>query len=262
VGYNSGAKITTGNSNVTIGASAGASLTTQNNSTFIGNSSGLKSVSSYGVGLGINTLIENTSGTGNIAAGSFAGQFNTTGSYNTYVGYNAGKGRSTGTNGTMIGKYAGDFIEASNQNKSNIVAIGNTLVTCTYFKGNCYAYGGAFYANSDRRLKTDVVEVTSGIEMIRALVPVTFKYKSNTEVEHIGLIAQDVEQALNDIGLGSLVPTIVDIPDDAEETYYNMNYSGLVMPLINAVKEIDDEVKELRNEVDELKALIENFFKG
>ena len=74
------------------------------------------------------------------------------------------------------------------------------------------------------------------------LNPVTYTYISQPGVFHEGLIAQDVEAAATALGVtfhGVQRPGTLD-------GYYSLSYPALVMPLINAAKELKTENETLR----------------
>ena len=105
---------------------------------------------------------------------------------------------------------------------------------------------GTYTAVSDLRLKKNVTNYTAGLDEITQLTPKTFNYKwqEDTERKNIGLIAQEVKDVL---------PSVVyENQNDDGQTNYSIDYSGLVMPLINAVKRLTARVATLEAKLNNL----------
>ena len=84
---------------------------------------------------------------------------------------------------------------------------------------------GSVSQSSDRRLKTDFREVNVGkyLELIKLLKPTLYKYIDGDGHDKLGLIAQDVEAAMNQIGLDE-VPFIL---KDNKTGMYMLDYGQL-----------------------------------
>ena len=95
---------------------------------------------------------------------------------------------------------------------------------------------------SDARLKTDVVPEPLGLDFISKLKPVEYQWTDGKSPGvHHGLIAQDVEQALDGAPFAGLVR-----PAD-DKSYYGLNYEELTAPLIRSVQQLDGRVATLWN---------------
>lgn len=117
------------------------------------------------------------------------------------------------------------------------------LVVCgsVYCSADIYAEDD-IVAFSDRRLKKDIIEITSSLDIISNLHGVKFKKINDiNNRERIGLIAQDVEEYL---------PQVVKTNDDG---YKAINYSNIVALLIEGMKEHQKEIENLKNEINLLK---------
>ena len=204
-----------------------------------------------------NRFYRNTTGGSNVASGYQALYFNTTGLYNVASGYRAGYINTTGNNNTFIGNQA----NASTNNLTNATAIGNGAVV----NGNNKVRIGdisvsviegqvGFSASSDRRLKTNIVPNQKGLDFISKLQPVTYQWKEgDTETVHDGFIAQDVEAAMNELGItfsGLNKPK-------TEQDHYSLQYSTFVVPLVNAVKEQQATIQQQSAEIADLKARLQ-----
>jgi hypothetical protein len=207
----------------------------------------------FNTAIGESALVHNSTGKGNTAVGRQALSSNTAGNYNTATGYQAlfsnkgdgntamgwgaGVGLGIVTNATAIGYKA--TVEASNK-----VLIGNSDVT---------SIGG--YANwtnfSDRRLKEDIVYTHNlGLDFVEKLRTVSFTYRADqNKRRRDGLIAQDVEQALADLGLEFSALVI----DEDEDGTMNLSYGEFVVPLINAVKELSKQNQDQAQQINALK---------
>ena len=134
--------------------------------------------------------------------------------------------------------------------------------------GTQYALAGS--TSSDQRLKENVVNITNGLDTIKALRPVTFNWtdeflqaglsKNETEieadkngtliapetkVENVGLIAQEVEEVL---------PTIIHENEISfgGTDYKTIHYDKLVPHLIAAIKEQDVVIQDLKSRIEAL----------
>ena len=104
-------------------------------------------------------------------------------------------------------------------------------------------YGG--WANySDRRLKENILYSNKlGLNFISQLKPVSYNYiKDTNKRRRDGLIAQDVQQTMKELGL-EFSGLIID--DDADKTL-NLAYAEFVIPLINAVQELNVKNQQLQ----------------
>jgi hypothetical protein len=92
-----------------------------------------------------------------------------------------------------------------------------------------------------------------GLEFINCLKTATFTYKDDPgKRHHDGLIAQDVKETLDRLGLK--FSGIVE--SNNEEKTFNLSYAEFVIPLINSVKELSNKNQEQQKQIEELKALV------
>lgn len=109
-----------------------------------------------------------------------------------------------------------------------------------YCSGSIYAEGD-ITAFSDRRLKKDIIEITSSMDIITKLNGIKYRRINNDDRERIGLIAQDVE---------SYLPEVV---STNQHGYKLISYGNIVAILIEGMKEQQNEIEELKKEVNLLK---------
>ena len=224
VGWGALRNTTGGESNTALGYAA-----LESNTTGIFNSAG-----SY------LALRENVTGNSNTATGSAALYGNVSGDGNTAVGSSALQSNEAGDNNAAFGSFAdvtsGNLSNATaigynaKVDASNKVRIGNTDVTV--IQGQV-----AFTSSSDARLKDSIAPVNDGLALINDLKPVSYHRKNNPESDiEMGLLAQEVEAALEKHGLGN--SGMVHQP--TEEAYMSLRYNDLMAPMIRAIQELDD----------------------
>lgn len=199
--------------NSAIGNASLASNTTGFSNTAIGDSTlALNTIGSNNTAIGANSLFSNVSGIENTASGVFSLTANSSGSYCTSVGWSGLTANTTGSYNTAVGHSAlGGNIGASfntaigqgaliaNSSGQNNSAIGFSSLSALTTQSNCtglgsntaitgsnqvqlgdsatttYAYG-AVQNRSDLRDKADIKDTELGLDFIKALRPVDFKW--------------------------------------------------------------------------------------
>lgn len=130
VGYNSGTNLTTGESNVAVGAYALNTATAADWNVGIGVNSLLSvTTGDHNIGIGFQTARTITTGIKNLALGNSSLYSNTTGSYNISLGDNAGYHITTGPENTIIGFEAGRNLTEGTENTSLGYQSGNRYGT-------------------------------------------------------------------------------------------------------------------------------------
>jgi len=135
---------------------------------------------------------------------------------------------------------------------NNIGIDDNEIMARTnYAYGNLYLQkgGGGLYLlntwyDSDLRLKENVNTLQNALEKINRLRGVSFEWadKAKDEREHMGLIAQEVEEVF---------PELVGVDEDGNKV---VAYIDLIAPLIESVKELkaeNDSLMELISQLEE-----------
>jgi hypothetical protein len=208
---------------------------------------------SANVAMGLNALRANTSGEGNTAIGVNTLLVNVSGNYNTAIGQNA-LTATTGINNTAIGINAlasnvsgsynvgiGPGVSSSSSTVSNEVNIYNGSITAR-FQGAASAWNFV----SDARDKTDIQDLTLGLEFISALKPRRFKWNlRNSKVDigkpSAGFIAQEVLQAVE--RFSAPYTNLIDTNDPNQYTFAQAN---MIPILVKAVQELTIMVKDLQ----------------
>jgi len=154
----------------------------------------------------------------------------------------------------------------------------------SYHFDDIYATNGSIQTSDERR-KDNITVSSLGLDFVNKLTPVQYKWKDyevpdefysditpppdGSEIgdlrregftktftrTHYGLIAQEVEQVLEDIGLTStdFAPLIksraldADGVNEVDDYQYGLRYEELISPLIKAIQELSAKVEALEN---------------
>lgn len=221
---------TSGNNNVAVGVSALVNNLTGGNNVAVGYTSMSATTSSNNVGLGYGAGLGTTSGGNNTFVGYNTGATNTTGANNTFLGYQANVSSGALTNATAIGNGA-------TVNASNKIRLGNGSVTLV-------ETFGSFVTISDRRLKTNITNNIIGLDFIKAVRPVNYELKSQKGIVYDGFVAQEIDSIMRKLNIKTF--SGLSKPADTEGGYYTVSYATFVVPLVNAVKELDEKSEKLK----------------
>ena len=220
--------------------------------------------------MGYDALTRCTTGSGNSCFGKDAGDNITTASNNTCVGIDAGSNITQGDNNVCIGNSTSTSGEAT----ANCITIGHNIAaaassTFSFGKAsnvvsNTFTTDASWARSSDINKKTNIENTDLGLSFINELRPVTFNWKPNTEFpkhfkdyseteNHMdtetnlyGMIAQDVEKALDKVGHKNFGGW-----SKEEDGSQRLSQSMFIYPLINAVKELSAQVEELKAKLNE-----------
>ena len=132
---------------------------------------------------------------------------------------------------------------------------GTLFISCSNYNGgngNVYQKNNSadWATTSDRRLKKDIVDNTSGLDVLKQIQVRNFKYRSQDEIEdssiknqvieghngttQIGVIAQELESILPDAVVTNSDTTVKTVEGDSIKWY-----------LVNAVKELSAQNEAL-----------------
>jgi hypothetical protein len=108
---------------------------------------------------------------------------------------------------------------------------------------------GAYTNGSDARIKDDIQPITSSLEVVNKLNPVTFKYKedwSKDQSVQTGFIAQELQETLKDeIYIDGLVST--------GGEYLSVAYQNIIPLLTKAIQEQQTIINDIKTELDNVK---------
>lgn len=208
-------------------------------STFVGSYAGRYVEGNFNVGVGASSLYNLVKGERNVAVGGNTLKNTVSGNDNVAIGYTSGPN--------------GDY-EKTVSLGANAHANGDNQVQLGSDDATVYTFGD-IKQRSDERNKTSIRTTKFGLDFIKHLKPVDFKYyNSNSDRFHHGVIAQDLEK-LKDIGydFGGL-----DNPKyNGGEDVYSVGYTELIAPIIKGLQELTVEVESLRRENQYFKAKID-----
>mgnify|MGYP003137127374 CR=1 FL=1 len=306
-----GEDLTTGFQNIFIGCGAGKENTLNAGIIAIGHEAGSYGISSDG-GVYIGFRNRGASGGKTVAVGRDAGS-ESGGQLSVCVGFRAGRVSAAG-HSAYFGQYStmlgANTRPASNNDENSIAVgydvtghgantavIGNSSVTqidpssdrgCNLGQVS-YEFDAVHCVSvtevSDERLKEQIEDTTLGVDFIKRLRPVSYKFKDRAaeyetgtqtirnengeEVEepvqilkqpalthtrkHQGLIAQEVKQVLDDIGMDSAdFGGYVDGNISGNGDRYALRYQQFISPLIKAVQELSATVETLQTRIEVL----------
>jgi hypothetical protein len=218
--------------------------------------------------LGYNAGTALTTGANNTLLGLRAGDVITTADENVIIGYDADPSSNSTSNEIVIG------FNATGQG-TNQAVIGDAQITRVYIAqdGAGVLYANGTIQSSDRRIKKEINDLAYGLSFIKRLRPVSYyklnpqdypqelkdKFYPNGNVRQVasedynklqvGFIAQEVKAVIDEIDAEN---NIVSIDEDG---FHRMDYEKIVVPLVKAVQEQQEQIDELRAQIKSLIAI-------
>lgn len=109
--------------------------------------------------------------------------------------------------------------------------------------------GGSWTASSDRRLKKDIRDFSDGLDILKKINPVWFKYNGLADMpddgkNYVGVIAQDMQRVAP-----YMISTFMDPQTNTE--YLNYDSNAVTYILINSVKEQQIQIEVLKKQIEE-----------
>ena len=281
IGRQAGNSITSGSTNVMIGHQSGINHAATGNgfNTYMGYQAGYGASSETGtsnVGIGAYALEYISSGSNNTAVGRDAGDNSSglSGSNNCIFGYQCGVNMTDASGCICIG--SGADISPLASTPTNRIVIGTSLVESgsdnniyigdsSSYIYNDFSSNASWSHSSDIRMKHDIKDEYIGLNFINKLKPKTYKLKAPSEFPKewtsydpektkpvnkniiTGFIAQDIKEALDSEKNTTL--KCWDIKEDSQQT---ISTTELIVPLVNAIKELTQRVKYLEEEIKDL----------
>lgn len=112
-------------------------------------------------------------------------------------------------------------------------------------------------ATSDREEKKNITIIDKAKEFIMKLKPVSYMFNNATaDRHHYGFIAQDVEEAMNELDMTSIDfgGLCKDLKEGSDDEYiYGLRYEEFIAPLVATVQQQQKEIDELKSAIEELK---------
>lgn len=195
---------------------------------------------SYTTGIGYNacytsgsysTCVGATSGGANATNSVSIGYFARAASNAVAIGYGANAAANKlvidndGSGALILGDFSTNKVAIATSTGSKTLSIG----------GDIQAYNYTYW--SDRNMKKDIRPLENSLAKVLRLQGVTYKWKANPDEtgNQIGLIAQDVEKVFPELVSG-------DNPK-------SLQYGNLVAPLIEAIKEQQQQIDNLETRI-------------
>ena len=147
-------------------------------------------------------------------------------------------------------------------NLSKVFACGTVNNSwASLFCDNAKIENGKLTEGSDRNLKKNINTLKDIKKIFMNLRPVSYQWKSDTTNEHhVGFIAQEVEETLNNNGINSDEYSIVskdklDEPDEFGNTeIYSLCYTEFIPIITQVLQDTVKEVESLKSEIADLKS--------
>jgi len=293
VGYSAGSAINSGINNTIIGGLAGDAINTGSYNAAVGASAlSATTIGAHNTSMGSDNMFTNILGSKSTAIGSGALYTqNPAGSsavdmFNVAVGFNAGVAVTEGVQNTLVGALCldnlttGDLHTAIGYNLgpsavdvsseiiigSNVNGAGTNQVRIGLASGSAtLSLDGndtSWSASSDSRLKTDVATCAVGLDFIKALRPITYKWEAKNAVANTlpqydadssdpvygsgkiqhGFLAQEVKTAIDaHSGLKNGFTMWREDPDGTQQ----VAPTALVPMLVKAIQELEARIAVL-----------------
>ena len=155
-----------------------------------------------------------------------------------------------GSTGRTLCTVSGDNVMDLNRTTSNGVILG------FYLNGSSV---GTISTNthslpSDKNFKRDISDLDLGLNLVTKLKPSQYNYKIDSEdcPKMYGLIAQDLEESLTEVGIEKNSTWLLqhEPKDDENQSDYSLDYTKLIPILINSVQELSAKVEELEGKIE------------
>ena len=156
-----------------------------------------------------------------------------------------------GSTGRTLCTVSGDNVMDLNRTTSNGVILG------FYLNGSSV---GTISTNthslpSDKNFKRDISDLDLGLNLVTKLKPSQYNYKIDSEdcPKMYGLIAQDLEESLTEVGVEKNSTWLLqhEPKDDEKQSDYSLDYTKLIPILINSIQELSAKVEELESKINE-----------
>jgi hypothetical protein len=262
---------TTGSSNTAVGRLAGTAVTTASYNTFVGGLCGdATDDGAANVAVGYGALSANC-GDDNSALGAYALSV-CTGTKNTAVGQTAGFAVTSGGNNLLLGADAGRTGSPGGNvtTNSNEIVLGDDNITEAHVQVD-------WTIASDERDKTDFTALDLGLDFVKALAPVTYKwdkrakYGDKTADDYdlndqtpdgthkedwldVGFKAQDVEALEVAAGYKIADKTNLMTSLSGDGKQMGLQYSKFVPILVKAIQEQQTTIEALTARITALEA--------
>ena len=274
----------TGAGNTSVGAHSLRTVAGGTGNTAVGLSALRTNIASNNTAVGTSAMYATSGGSNNVAMGVYALDTNISGASNTCIGYNAGTSITTGGEHTIIGGDAAvtlttggrctvigeqaDVVGNAGYEQVfgwNVTSAGaDTTTIGAAADDSALSNGGTTWtAPSDRRLKEEIEDEKVGLDFIKELRPVTFRWKKEKDVpeelrvyksgseERVmngkynhGFVAQEVKEVIDRYDLKEGFDMWREDEIDGRQ---RVGESALMPMMVKAVQELSAEVEQLKS---------------
>jgi len=102
-----------------------------------------------------------------------------------------------------------------------------------------------------------ISDLNLGLNLVTKLKPSQYNYKIDSEncPKMYGLIAQDLEESLTEVGIEKNSTWLLqhEPKDDEKQSDYSLDYTKLIPILINSIQEQQEQIEALQSEINTLK---------
>ena len=186
---------------------------------------------------------------------------NVTGSWNVLLGRRAGEGLTSGGSAVCIGANAGQLLGSSSgifigaQAGSKVTGNGNVFMN-SLNSGSGHSdmryntsSNQVFYDSSSRLVKTDIEDLSYGLDAIKQLKPRIYKRTDTDGDIEVGFIADEVVDIIPEIVPKSAKSLFTKNEEDTEIVPSYVEYKRLTAVLTKAVQELSAEVEQLKSQL-------------
>jgi hypothetical protein len=219
-----------------------------NNAAFGVEALGGCSTGSRNFAYGYASLFSLSSGGSNIAMGDATGYNVTSGSNNLLFGQNAGRTGYQSPYQSIAGVTSG----------SNQIHMGNESHSTARIQIS-------WTVNSDSRDKTDVTPIDVGLDFVKDLNPVTFRWDKRSDYEDriptgqnkleeltLGFLAQEVEEVEKSYGYNVANKTNLVVDRDVDQDHFGITYEKMIPILTKAIQEQQVIIDDLKSRIEKL----------
>jgi len=219
-----------------------------NNAAFGVEALGGCSTGSRNFAYGYAALYSLSSGGSNIAMGDATGYNVTSGSNNLLFGQNAGRTGYQSPYQSIAGVTSG----------SNQIHMGNESHSTARIQIS-------WTVNSDARDKTDITPIDIGLDFVKQLNPVTYRWDKRSDYEDrtpdgtnklpeltLGFLAQEVEVVEKSFGYDVANQTNLVVDRIPEQDHYGITYEKMVPILTKAIQEQQTIIDDLKSRLETL----------
>jgi hypothetical protein len=133
----------------------------------------------------------------------------------------------------------GSVVNAFNMNRTNgYVGLGMTASSSYRLDVSGNIRCTTLYQTSDKRLKNNIQNLNSVLDLINGVNPVSFNIENDNKTKY-GFIAQELE---------NIIPDIVNTPND-DDDYYCVDYVSMIPLLTKSTQELHKIIMEQENKI-------------